>query len=197
MYKHTCKVVLIGDSSVGKSCVLLQFIDRRFQPVYDLTIGVEFGSRVVTTPDKTPVRLKVWDTAGQEVFRSMTRSYYRGASVVILMYDVTRRDTLIRIVQWLQEIAGVVHPCCVLALVGNKLDLHQQRQVSTEEGQQFARKHGISLFFETSAKLDIGIDPMFRCLVEESVRVGSVVPNIDEQWQYKPIDRSTRSSCSC
>ena len=200
MYQYTCKVVLIGDAAVGKSCLLLRFIDQVFQPVYDLTIGVEFGSRVIETSTHIPIRIQAWDTAGQEAFRSITRSYYRGASAVILMYDVSRRETFVHIVRWLKEVATVVHPCCVLVLVGNKVDLHQQRQISTDEARQFAQQHNIHLFFETSAKHNIQIDHMFRILTDEALRVGAVIPNLDaiEHPTPQPLTNTApRSTCSC
>ncbi|EAN93608.1 ras-related protein rab-2a, putative, partial [Trypanosoma cruzi] len=89
-HHYVFKYIIIGDSGVGKSCLLLQFTDKRFEPLHDLTIGVEFGARVVTIQQKN-VKLQIWDTAGQESFRSITRSYYRGACGALLVYDVTRR----------------------------------------------------------------------------------------------------------
>nr|DAD24342.1 TPA_asm: hypothetical protein HUJ06_025806 [Nelumbo nucifera] len=89
-YAYLFKYIVIGDTGVGKSCLLLQFTDKRFQPVHDLTIGVEFGARMITIDNK-PIKLQIWDTAGQESFRSITRSYYRGAAGALLVYDITRR----------------------------------------------------------------------------------------------------------
>mmetsp|Transcript_21552 Transcript_21552/g.27421 ORF Transcript_21552/g.27421 Transcript_21552/m.27421 type:complete len:110 (+) Transcript_21552:65-394(+) len=88
-YKYLFKYIIVGDTAVGKSCLLLQFTDKRFQPVHDLTIGVEFGSRTITIDDNQ-IKLQIWDTAGQEKFRSITRSYYRGAAGALLVYDITR-----------------------------------------------------------------------------------------------------------
>jgi small GTP-binding protein len=88
-YAYLFKYIIIGDTGVGKSCLLLQFTDKRFQPVHDLTIGVEFGARMITIDNK-PIKLQIWDTAGQESFRSITRSYYRGAAGALLVYDITR-----------------------------------------------------------------------------------------------------------
>merc|ERR1712222_281916 len=88
-YKYLFKYIIVGDTAVGKSCLLLQFTDKRFQPVHDLTIGVEFGSRTISIDDNQ-IKLQIWDTAGQEKFRSITRSYYRGAAGALLVYDITR-----------------------------------------------------------------------------------------------------------
>lgn len=88
---------------VGKSCILLQFTDKRFRPQHDLTIGVEFGARTIQIQDKN-IKLQIWDTAGQESFKSITRSYYRGAAGALLVYDITRRDTFTHLTRWLEEV---------------------------------------------------------------------------------------------
>merc|ERR1711912_100142 len=101
-YAYLFKYIIIGDTGVGKSCLLLQFTDKRFQPVHDLTIGVEFGARMITI-DKKQIKLQIWDTAGQEKFRSITRSYYRGAAGALLVYDITRRETFEHLQSWLED----------------------------------------------------------------------------------------------
>ncbi|XKL59540.1 hypothetical protein PGB90_000556 [Kerria lacca] len=101
-YAYLFKYIIIGDTGVGKSCLLLQFTDKRFQPVHDLTIGVEFGARMITIDNKQ-IKLQIWDTAGQEAFRSITRSYYRGAAGALLVYDITRRDTFNHLTTWLED----------------------------------------------------------------------------------------------
>ena len=103
-YAYLFKYIIIGDTGVGKSCLLLQFTDKRFQPVHDLTIGVEFGARLIHLGEShSPIKLQIWDTAGQESFRSITRSYYRGAAGALLVYDITRRETFNHLTRWLEE----------------------------------------------------------------------------------------------
>ena len=103
-HAYIFKFIVVGDSSVGKSCLLMQFVDKRFKDSHDLTIGVEFGSRSVSVDDRnTQVKLQIWDTAGQESFRSITRSYYRGAICALLVYDITRRHTYENLIRWLEE----------------------------------------------------------------------------------------------
>uniref|UniRef100_A0A3B4YI18 RAB2A, member RAS oncogene family n=1 Tax=Seriola lalandi dorsalis TaxID=1841481 RepID=A0A3B4YI18_SERLL len=136
--------------SVGKSCLLLQFTDKRFQPVHDLTIGVEFGARMITIDGKQ-IKLQIWDTAGQESFRSITRSYYRGAAGALLVYDITRRDTFNHLTTWLEDARQHSNSNMVIMLIGNKSDLESRREVKKEEGEAFAREHGL-IFMETSAK---------------------------------------------
>ncbi|CAH8656692.1 unnamed protein product [Schistosoma rodhaini] len=158
-YAYLFKYIIIGDTAVGKSCLLLQFTDQRFQPVYDLTIGVEFGARMVNIGDKQ-IKLQVWDTAGQESFRSITRSYYRGAAGALLVYDVTRRDTFNHLASWLQDARQHASPNMVITLVGNKCDLDARREVKQEEAEAFARENNL-LFVETSAKTGVNVEQAF------------------------------------
>lgn len=160
-YSYLFKYIIIGDSAVGKSCLLLQFTDHRFQAVHDLTVGVEFGARMVTI-DKQQIKLQIWDTAGQESFRSITRSYYRGAAGALLVYDVTRRETFQHLGTWLEDARAHSNPNMVIMLVGNKCDMpDDKRQVSKEEGEQFARERGL-MFIETSAKEAINVEEAFQ-----------------------------------
>ncbi|KAF2934433.1 hypothetical protein DAI22_04g162400 [Oryza sativa Japonica Group] len=146
-------------AGVGKSCLLLQFTDKRFQPVHDLTIGVEFGARMITV-DSRPVKLQIWDTAGQESFRSITRSYYRGAAGALLVYDITRRETFNHLASWLEDARQHANANMTIMLVGNKSDLSHRRAVSYEEGEQFAKEHGL-IFMEASAKTAQNVEEAF------------------------------------
>jgi Ras-related protein Rab-2A len=158
-YAYLFKYIIIGDTGVGKSCLLLQFTDKRFQPVHDLTIGVEFGARMITIDGKQ-IKLQIWDTAGQESFRSITRSYYRGAAGALLVYDITRRETFAQLEKWLNEARENASANMVIMLIGNKLDLEHKRVVSTEEGAEFARKNNL-IFLETSAKTAANVEDAF------------------------------------
>jgi len=158
-YKFLFKYIIVGDTAVGKSCLLLQFTDKRFQAQHDLTIGVEFGSRTISV-DNNQVKLQIWDTAGQEKFRSITRSYYRGAAGALLVYDITRRETFEHLATWLEDCLKYASAQIVIVLIGNKSDLEAQRQVTRDEGAEFARKHGL-MFLETSAKTAENVDEAF------------------------------------
>merc|ERR1712072_305096 len=139
-YAYLFKYIIIGDTGVGKSCLLLQFTDKRFQPVHDLTIGVEFGARMINIEGKQ-IKLQIWDTAGQEAFRSITRTYYRGATGALLVYDIARRDTFNHLSRWLDEARQNANPHMVIMLIGNKADLaDQKRDVTYEEGARFAQE---------------------------------------------------------
>merc|ERR1712203_296902 len=135
-----------------------QFTDKRFRPDHDLTIGVEFGARLISIDNKQ-VKLQIWDTAGQESFRSITRSYYRGASGALMVYDISRRDTFNHLTNWLDEVRANANANLVLMLIGNKADL-ERREVSYDEGAQFARQHGL-IFHETSAKTAQNVEEAF------------------------------------
>jgi len=143
---------------VGKTALLFQFTEGRFQPVHDLTIGVEFGAKTVSIDNKQ-IKLQIWDTAGQESFRSITRSYYREAAVALLVYDVTRRETFTHLKQWLEETRQNANSLIEIILVGNKVDL-KTRQVSTEEGKRFAEENKLH-FLETSAKTSTNVKEVF------------------------------------
>ncbi|XP_023215004.1 ras-related protein Rab-2-like [Centruroides sculpturatus] len=158
-YAYLFKYIIIGDTGVGKSCLLLQFTDKRFQPVHDLTIGVEFGARMITIDGKQ-VKLQIWDTAGQEAFRSITRSYYRGAAGALLVYDITRQDTFSHLASWLEDAKQHSNSNMVIMLIGNKCDLESKREVNREEGEIFAREHGL-IFMETSAKTAANVEEAF------------------------------------
>jgi len=157
-YAYLFKYIIIGDTGVGKSCLLLQFTDKRFRTDHDLTIGVEFGARLINI-DQKQVKLQIWDTAGQESFRSITRSYYRGATGALLVYDISRRDTFHHLERWLTEARTNSNPNMVIMLIGNKNDL-ERREVSYEEGEQFAKEHNL-IFKETSAKTAANVEEAF------------------------------------
>jgi Ras-related protein Rab-2A len=159
-YSYLFKYIIIGDTGVGKSCLLLQFTDKRFRHDHDLTIGVEFGSRMIRIEDKD-IKLQIWDTAGQESFRSITRSYYRGAAGALLVYDITRRDTFTHLSNWLQDARENGNADMVITLVANKTDLDSRRTVTTEEGQKFARDNGL-IFVEASAKNSTNVEQAFE-----------------------------------
>lgn len=166
-YSYTFKYILVGDSSVGKSCLLLQFTDSNFQSSSEATIGVEFGYRIIQIvpdpPNITPVNLKVhvWDTAGQEAFKSITRSYYSGAACVILVFDMCNRDSFQNIKNWLRDVQNLTNnPHVQLVLAGNKKDLLHRRTVGFEEAQKYAQEHNM-LYLETSAKTGENVTRLF------------------------------------
>lgn len=157
-YNYLFKYIIVGDAGVGKSCLLLQFTDKRFRAEHDMTIGVEFGHRILRVENQQ-IKLQIWDTAGQEAFRSITRAYYRGATGALLVYDIGRRITFEHLAQWLTDARQNAQQNMVIILIGNKADL-DHREVAYEEGEWFAKQNGL-FFLETSAKTGSNVEAAF------------------------------------
>ncbi|KAJ2472509.1 ras GTPase [Coemansia sp. RSA 2322] len=164
-YDYLFKLLLIGDSGVGKSCLLLRFADDTYTESYISTIGVDFKIRTIELEGKT-VKLQIWDTAGQERFRTITSSYYRGAHGIIVVYDVTDTETFSDVKQWLQEIDRYASEGVNKLLVGNKSDLEDARQVDYTAAKEFADALGLS-FLETSAKSSTNVEQAFLTMAKQ------------------------------
>ncbi len=170
-YDYLFKLVLIGDSGVGKSCLLLRFADDAFTDSYISTIGVDFRFRTVQIGEKY-VKLQIWDTAGQERFRTITSAYYRGAVGALLVYDISKHATFENVERWLKELRDHADSNIVIMLVGNKSDLRHLRAVSTDEAMAFAEKHNLA-FIETSALDSTGVETAFHRILTEIYRLMS------------------------
>ncbi|KAB5564683.1 hypothetical protein DKX38_004737 [Salix brachista] len=164
-YDYLFKLLLIGDSGVGKSCLLLRFADDSYVDSYISTIGVDFKIRTVEQDGKT-IKLQIWDTAGQERFRTITSSYYRGAHGIIIVYDVTDQESFDNVKQWLNEIDRYASENVNKVLVGNKSDLTANKVVSYETAKAFADEIGIP-FMETSAKNAINVEQAFMAMASD------------------------------
>lgn len=157
------RVIIVGDTGVGKSCLLLRFSEDKFNENHDVTIGVEFGTRSLKV-DNQIIKLQIWDTAGQESFRSITRSFYRRADGVILMYDITARHTFDNCKQWLEEIKQNGNSDVTIYLIGNQADLvtlGETAEVSKSDAEKFTREYHLSGFMETSAKSGVNVEKAF------------------------------------
>lgn len=159
------KLLLIGDSGVGKSCLLLRFADDTYTESYISTIGVDFKIRTIELDGKT-IKLQIWDTAGQERFRTITSSYYRGAHGIIVVYDVTDQESYTNVKQWLQEIDRYASENVNKLLVGNKSDLTTKKVVDNTTAKEFADSLGIP-FLETSAKNATNVEQAFMTMAAE------------------------------
>ena len=166
------KILLLGDSSVGKTCFLMRYADNTFQEIHMSTIGLDYKLKNVQLDDGKIVKIQIWDTAGQDRFRSITKNYYKGAHGIILIYDVTSRKTFENVQHWITQIKEEVSDKVNIILVGNKIDDEKNRKVTTEEGQKMAASYELE-FFETSAKSDINIDTTFNELVKKTVEIYS------------------------
>ncbi|CAL9764593.1 unnamed protein product [Musa acuminata subsp. burmannicoides] len=168
-YDYLFKVVLIGDSGVGKSNLLSRFTRNEFCLESKSTIGVEFATRTLQVEGRI-IKSQIWDTAGQERYRAITSAYYRGALGAILVYDVTKPTTFENVSRWLKELRDHADPNIVIMLIGNKTDLKQLRAVASEDAQSYAEKEGLS-YIETSALEATNVEQAFQLILAEIYRV--------------------------
>ncbi|KAF2182752.1 GTP-binding protein-like protein RAB2 [Zopfia rhizophila CBS 207.26] len=205
-WDYIAKIVSLGDSGCGKSSLTIRLCEGRFSPHHDVTIGVEFGSRIVpvgppashelgiNNPSKSPssptatspskqqqkhMKLSLWDTAGQETYKSITRSYFRGASGALLVFDISRKNTFLSATSWLNDLRQIAEEGIVVVLVGNKSDLaasstvsgsaqeeENKRQVTKEEAEDWCRANDVMQYVETSAKSGEGVERAFLEVAE-------------------------------
>ncbi|UJR36196.1 hypothetical protein I4U23_028929 [Adineta vaga] len=166
-YDYQFRLIVVGDSTVGKSSLLRSFCDGVFSQDPDPTVGVDFNVRIVEVKPGVKVKLQLWDTAGQERFRSITRAYYRNSVGVLLIYDTTNYVSFTHVTSWLNEARAQIQPYhSVFLLVGTKIDRESERQVTTEEGKAFADFHNVS-FIETSSKSSLYVQEAFTMIARE------------------------------
>ena len=164
-YDFLFKIVLIGDSGVGKSNLLTRFTKNQFNLESKTTIGVEFATKTIIV-DNRVIKAQIWDTAGQERYRALTSAYYRGAVGALLVYDITKYQSFTNIEKWLSELKDNAEPHIAVMLIGNKSDLKQLRAVEQKEAIAFAEKHGIA-FIETSALDSSNVEQCFHKIITE------------------------------
>ena len=164
-FNYLFKYIIIGDAAVGKSNLLLRYAHGQFKDEYQLTIGVEFGAKNISINDKI-YRIQIWDTAGQENFRSITRAYYKNSVCALVVYDITNRDSFNNIANWVEDCKNQSPKTIFMVLVGNKSDLSDKRVISIDEGRELAEKYNM-IFFETSAKTGDNVDLIFFKSAEE------------------------------
>lgn len=167
-YDHLIKLLLIGDSGVGKSCLLLRFSEDSFTPSFITTIGIDFKIRTIEIDGKR-IKLQIWDTAGQERFRTITTVYYRGAMGILLVYDVTDQKSFDNVKTWFGNVEQHASEDVNKILIGNKCDYDDKRVVSMEQGQALADSLGIP-FVEASAKANINVEEAFLSLARQIMK---------------------------
>lgn len=161
--KKGFKLVLLGDAAVGKSSILMRFLQNKFTDGIETTVGAAFSTKTIETRNRQ-VKFEIWDTAGQERFKSLAPMYYRGASSAVVVYDQTNMSTFERAQEWVRQVSQTaMNPNIVVALVGNKMDLVEQRQVPLETAEAFAQREGL-LFSETSAKTGKNVLGVFETI---------------------------------
>ncbi|CAH8603354.1 unnamed protein product [Heterobilharzia americana] len=190
-YDYLFKVVLIGDSGVGKSNLLSRFTRNQFNLESKSTIGVEFATRSIQIDGKV-IRAQIWDTAGQERYRAITSAYYRGAVGALLVYDVSKPATYSNVERWLRELRDHVADSIVVLLVGNKCDLRHLRAITTEKAEEFAVRNGLS-FIETSALDSTNVEEAFCQIIQAIYKIISSNPPVSNvamkisPYQNQPI----------
>lgn len=191
-YDHLFKILLIGNSAVGKSSLILQFVENSWNEIFVPTIGVDFKIKTLNIDDKR-VKLQIWDTAGQERFKNITAAYYRGALGVMLVYDITEVETFKALNSWLIEIEKNANKNVVKLLVGNKIDLEEQRKITYQQGSEFAESYGMS-FIETSVKNNANVNEAFEKLGREIMVLTANEKEknigVSNNKKKKPIDLS-------
>ncbi|KAJ9472113.1 Ras-related protein Rab-5A [Diplonema papillatum] len=192
------KLVLLGESAVGKSSIVLRFVRQDFLEHQEATIGAAFLTQVVNLGDQQSIKFEIWDTAGQERYKSLAPMYYRGAAAAVIVYDITNMDSFIRAKNWVQELQRQGDCSVVIALAGNKCDLADQRVVETAEAQAYADEKNL-IFVECSAKTNHNVNNMFLSIAKKlpQARAGmnaSRSNTVPVQASRKPAGGK---SCSC
>lgn len=184
------KILIVGDCGVGKSCTMLRFTTNGFIDSHISTIGVDFRSKMVKQDDKE-IKLQIWDTAGQERFHTITKSYYRGADGVVLMYDITNKESFDHITDWFRDVERYGNPDAIKFIVGNKSDSGTSRRVPAPIAAKLAQSLGVR-FFEISAKNDESVDEMFSSLARRIVQLRTryIEPSVVDISEH-----TTKSRC--
>jgi len=164
-YDYLFKLIIIGDSYVGKTNIMSQDIKKEFNENSKSTIGVEFGNKIIKIDDKI-IKAQIWDTAGQERYKSITSAYYKGAKGAFIVYDITSKTTFNSVDKWIQDLNLYGDKNLTLLLIGNKSDLEEKRQIKKEDGEEKAKSFGLG-FIETSACTGENIDKAFDILLKE------------------------------
>jgi len=192
--EHSFKILLLGDTSVGKTCFLKRYTEDTFQDAYLSTIGFDFKFKMVTLKNGKQVKVQLWDTAGQERFRTIAKSYYKGAHGIILIYDVSNPKTYDNIKKWLAQIKEEASSKVCIILVANKID-HEERVVTEEEGEKLAKSFNLKIF-ESSAKENINVTEAFQEVIENiSVNYSNIMTNGTKLQNTKVITKEKKGCC--
>ena len=199
-YDFIFKVLLLGNSDVGKSSLLLRYVDSVWNDAFVPTIGVDFKVKTLTINEKK-VKMQIWDTAGQERFRTVVSTYFRGAHGILLLYDVTNRDSFKNLESWLIEIEKNAKEKVLKILIGNKCDLTDDREIQSDEGKAFALRNGME-FMETSAKMNTNVTEAFETLgklmIEFNSKSNTATQKKNENKNLKAssgMNLKTKKSC--
>ena len=174
--EYVYKILLLGDSSVGKTCFLLRYTDKTFKS-HKITIGLDYSLKSMRLKSGRNIKLQIWDTAGQDRFRAITKNYFKGSQGIILIYDVTNRQTFENLKNWISQIREEATQNEIIYIVANKIDMEDGRIINKEEGEKFAEELGVP-YIETSAKIGINVDKTFEDLAERIDKVFGLKPRM-------------------
>ena len=187
-YDYLYKLIIVGDSFVGKTNIMSQYIRKEFSLNTKSTVGVEFGAKIIKIENKM-IKAQIWDTAGEERYRSVTNAYYKGAKGAFVVYDITNKLSFESIEKWIQDLKINSDHNITLLLIGNKKDLEDKREVSKEEGEEKAKTFGLG-FIETSACTGENIDKAFETMLKEVFNKNFTNNNSEEELNYINIGKN-------
>ena len=185
------KILLLGDSTVGKTCFLLRYTDDTFLDLHMATIGLDYRLKTLILDDHKIVKIQLWDTAGQDKFRAITRNYYKGARGIILFYDVTNIKSYENIKKWINEIKDEISENVSIVLIANKIDNEQERKITKEQGEKLAGDYNVP-FFETSAKTGVGVNESVFYLVQKIIETD---PEVKKKGKNLKIKTKKKKCC--
>ena len=187
------KILLLGDSEVGKSCFLMRYADNVFVENYITTIGLDYKLKYIQLDSGQVIKVQLWDTAGQDRYRTIAKNYYKGSHGILLLYDVTKSSSFENIREWIKDIREEVYEKAIIFLIGNKIDKKDQIKIKTEEGEKLAEEFNIP-FFEASAKSGENVDEIFKALYK---KISEVYVDIQQEGGTKLSKKNKKSKKCC
>ena len=187
------KILLLGDSEVGKSCFLMRYSDNVFIDNYITTIGLDYKLKSVKLDNGKTIKVQLWDTAGQDKYRTIAKNYFKGSHGILLLYDITKTNSFENIREWIRDIKEEVSEKAIIFLIGNKIDLGEQRKISKEKGVELAEEYKIP-FFEASAKSGENVDEVFKALYR---KISEVYGDMEKERGVKLIKKQKNKGKCC
>ena len=187
------KILLLGDSEVGKSCFLMRYADNVFVDNYITTIGLDYKLKYVQLDSGQVIKVQLWDTAGQDRYRTIAKNYYKGSHGILLLYDVTKTSSFENIREWIKDIREEVYEKAIIFLIGNKIDKKDQIKIKTEDAKKLAEEFNIP-FFEASAKSGENVDEIFKALYK---KISEVYVDIQQEGGTKLSKKNKKSKKCC
>ena len=187
------KILLLGDSEVGKSCFLMRYADNVFVDNYITTIGLDYKLKYIQLDSGQVIKVQLWDTAGQDRYRTIAKNYYKGSHGILLLYDVTKSSSFENIREWIKDIREEVYEKAIIFLIGNKIDKKDQIKIKTEEGEKLAEEFNIP-FFEASAKSGENVDEIFKALYK---KISEVYVDIQQEGGTKLTKKNKKNRKCC